>query len=939
MTVRGHKSSRNNSLSANPLYAFRSANYSAFTYSRKIINTTTAPSIPEDTWIQINRLTTKKSHQIAITPSKKTAPKNQQGTIYYTLHKTDAHVWSGNFHYKSSDYASPHTVILDQTLETLEDPRPILRWLRVVLKANHTSRAIVVSPLFDESSIDTTSRLSINDCYYREWSTDRLLLFLESAGFVIDSLATGATGERIITLCANEDSHRNLLRSAGLPSPRNSLILTTEHADTKSTGGIGSYIKEVEQTLSPQERPLVLVSLEKPFNEIMITEERADNIIDIRDIVSDAHPTLHTTDWDSASISFYKAVSELVFIYDQIHIIEFQEYQGIGARVAQAKRSEQLPMDVICVARAHGSQVYIDRASFGWSGMEKADVFELERLSVDLADEVSFPTQYLKDLYISTGYNIREDNSYVLRLPYSYPIVEKPTYRSVTKLIFLGKRSMMKGFPAFYSVVADITDKTGRLYNPNITEIQVIAAHGDASSFDKVLADLLKERNIKLTIGPMPRHEVLTTLQRESPHSIVCLPYGGDNHPVTILEMIANRCRFVAYRNGGIPELIPAGFRDTFTCIADPISMAENISELTKLSTEQTAKLINDLHISALADQKAINIAVRKSYTRVPVTRSTELKNSYDQLATVLVPIYNTDLNYVKTVIECLNRQLLTPKEVLFINDKSSSDTYVRDLHELIKRYTIVPYRVIDHKINLGLAGARNTALAKCTTKYLINVDSDDVISSDFIYDYVHFMENNPGYSAATCALESFTDEDDWNRKPLRSAYSYVGVGDCLVLGVSKNIFGHAGSCVVVEDARKIGGWDASDRSKWEDWAFFLKLTSRGMHIFNFPKVNYFYRVSTNSMVRTYANYPAELRIARNISGLSIWESHRLYAFINDEASHTAGKMHSIAEPDTLTYRVAKRVSQAINRVPIIKRVAKVTIESGWKIVKKARSK
>lgn len=832
---------------------------------------------------------------------------------------------------------SEGVLILDGVLESLRSPNTLLRYLRKHLKTHASLSAIIVSPDYEKSKeISDDSRLPLNKSHYRGWSLERLAVYLKSSGFII-ARAGHYKNYAIIEISATEESHRALLHSYGLPTPKDSIIITTEHADTKSTGGIGSYVKEVE-LVTGDNRPMVLTMTGQPFSDIMITPDVAENIIDIHTILERPATTAHTSDWNSSSVAAYHAIKLLTFLYDQLQVIEYQEYQGVGARIVQAKAAGDLPSDITLVARCHGSQVYIDRASFDWSGMEKGDEFELERLSIDLADEVSFPTQYLRNLYLSTGYDIRDDNSYVLRLPYSYPATQKVDYASVTQLVFLGKRSNMKGFPTFCKVVEEITDPTSAKYNKNIKRIRALAAPGDASDpHDEELATLCKKRDIELKMGPVPRHEVLEILGESAKDSIVCLPYGGDNHPVTVLEMIANRCRFVAFRSGGIPELVPDKYADNFLCTSNADDMTAKINTLATLHLKEVSKLMDGVYTQAVKDQLHINDMVRKSYlphkTKNPL--ATEPKAG---LATVMVPIYGTDLRYVLTVIKCLNRQSYQPREVLFINDCTPDKTYVTKLHKLIKDRTDIPYRIIDHPVNRGLAGARNTGLAHCETKYLINVDSDDVVSNDFVYDYVRFMENNPGYSACTSALESFTDKDGWNRRPLEANYSYVGIGSCFVLGVSKNIFGHAGSCVLTASAKQLGGWDESDRSKWEDWAFFLKMASSGMRIFNFPTVNYFYRVSANSMVRTYANYPAEMRIARNISGLSIWESHRLYAFIKDEAERTGGGGQLI-EPETLTYRIAKRTSSMLNKVPLAKRIVKKGINTSWAVFRKIKPK
>ncbi|MFX4717806.1 glycosyltransferase, partial [Acinetobacter baumannii] len=77
---------------------------------------------------------------------------------------------------------------------------------------------------------------------------------------------------------------------------------------------------------------------------------------------------------------------------------------------------------------------------------------------------------------------------------------------------------------------------------------------------------------------------------------------------------------------------------------------------------------------------------------------------------------------------------------VIFIDD-ASQEGYASNLQKLLQRELHLPYRIISHPLNKGLAGARNTGLNAANTEYVINVDSDDVPLNDFVRNIVHRLD------------------------------------------------------------------------------------------------------------------------------------------------------------------------------------------------------
>lgn len=841
----------------------------------------------------------------------------------------------------------PKLFILSDVIEHIIDPRLLFRKLRAELKRNPNNLLLISTPDSEKGvTYDPETKLPLNTAHVREWSLTTLCEFMVSSGFTLNEAGHTRSNTYDTDICtcltlvsASETAHAKLLRAYELPKPKPSMIISTEHADTVRTGGIGSYIKELER-VTKSSKPIVLMCGHAPFQDLMTTPEKAENIVDLHQVLPIVHFNL-TIDWYSLSTDVYEAVRDLCYLYDQLSLIEYQEYLGIGARLAQAKKMGDIPAEITLVARCHGSQVYIDRAAFRWSDARNGDVFELERMSIRYADRLSFPTKYLRDLYLSTGYDFDTANSDIDRLPYSYPKRQDIKHTRITKLGFIGKRGAMKGYDAFLSVVREVTDPSNSRYCPSIKHIVVFGSPVEHCEVkEDAIRELLEPRGVMFCAESLPRAELLTLLEENSSDTLFCLPYGADNHPVTVLEMIAYQCPFIAYASGGIPELIPEEFHDFFLVAPDASWLAEKVHTVVVLKPAILADMLLKLHRRATSDQKSINSHVLANYTlpKAPKTPNKDIVVDLGSLATIIVPVYDTDLGYVEKLLISFNRLATRPKEIIFIDDASPSPEYNKRLNRIIGRTLKVPYRVITHPENLGLSGARNTGLANCTTKYLINVDSDDIVSNDFLYDYVTFLEENSEYAVAVCGLEAFSGVENWETVfPKDDRYRYVGIGDSYVLGITKNVFGHSGSCVRTEEIRSIGGWDATDKSMWEDWAFYLKLVSLGRKIFCFPKVNYFYRVNEESMLRSYPEYPASLRIVRNIGGINIWESQRLFAYLREgvRLAHTPLPEPEIqivpVEPDTFAYHTVAHIRNFLHRHSYTRRALKAGMRLAWK--------
>lgn len=90
---------------------------------------------------------------------------------------------------------------------------------------------------------------------------------------------------------------------------------------------------------------------------------------------------------------------------------------------------------------------------------------------------------------------------------------------------------------------------------------------------------------------------------------------------------------------------------------------------------------------------------------------------------TIIVPSFNAG-HFLEWTLNSIAAQTLKNFECIVVDDCSTDDSIVR-----VKRYFSDPrFRLIRHKMNLGLSGARNTGLRAALGEFVAFLDSDDLI-------------------------------------------------------------------------------------------------------------------------------------------------------------------------------------------------------------------
>jgi glycosyltransferase involved in cell wall biosynthesis/SAM-dependent methyltransferase len=779
------------------------------------------------------------------------------------------------------DYDEPVLLILSDVIEHISDPRFLLAQLRTVLLNHPLNRLIISTPDRAMLGYKSDDLYPKNPAHVREWTLDEFVTFCQAAGFQVERCGhtrANQFDDHYTTIYAqlrcDLTSYLKFLQVAGLlhgNSLPTHLLIANEYARLHKTGGIGTFVSEQRMICGVENTLCLFVGRQENLDPELFQSLK---ILRPEILVSGLCLTLPIEDLVLVS------TQQLLFYFPNIRAVEYADYQGYGCRLAQAKRAGILPEFLNLIVYCHGNTHYLENANQVWYGLSHLNIAEKEKISIEYADKVVFPTKFLLDLYREIGIDIAKDKIIQLRYPYHIESTKIDRTEKFSTLVFYGKRSVMKGFGLFLGA---IELGASRLHSLGIRKLVLIGPRLFENAEEVQKIDMLRSQFEVIELTSLGHREAIETLRNYGHCACCVMPYLGDNYPYAMLDATFAGILPVMVRAGGVPEMYPTPFDKILLSDPTEVSLLNTIVSLVELSTEERHQLRIDFLNTMESAQAEFNKAFfdfcfgneRQDCVSNPVQSKSK--------ATVIVPVFNTDLNLISDLVFGINNQSFPPAEVIFIND-ASQQGYAEQLDELLRRELRMPFRIISHPVNKGLAGARNTGLHAANTEYIINIDSDDVPRTDFIKNIVYRLDADPACAAAVPYMKSFSEEADFNEQRL-DTYIYRPLGDGVIAAQLDNILGHANSGYRTSVIRAFGGWDESDKSMWEDWALYLKLVSSGYRIGVIPQVDILYRVRKQSMSRTYKVWPAMRRLARNTVGLPRFESFRLQAMMRENSA------------------------------------------------------
>lgn len=210
-------------------------------------------------------------------------------------------------------------------------------------------------------------------------------------------------------------------------------------------------------------------------------------------------------------------------------------------------------------------------------------------------------------------------------------------------------------------------------------------------------------------------------------------------------------------------------------------------------------------------------------------------------LVDVIVPVFNTKMEYLLQAIDGLRKQTLTDWAAWIVDD-GSDEAYGNQLRSLLTSYDDVRFNHLytQHK---GATGSRNVAIKQGCAPYIALLDSDDFWLPEHLAQMVACLERDEKISLAHGHYQII----DSQGLPLETASPIPGLNE---LDVSQtfarmlkgNFIGASTVVVRRKLVSQVDGFDASLQSLG-DKDLWLRMLSVGAKFHYIPEVSVHYRV------------------------------------------------------------------------------------------------
>ena len=211
----------------------------------------------------------------------------------------------------------------------------------------------------------------------------------------------------------------------------------------------------------------------------------------------------------------------------------------------------------------------------------------------------------------------------------------------------------------------------------------------------------------------------------------------------------------------------------------------------------------------------------------------------------VIIPIYNQG-KYLEDCILSLKKQSFQNFEIIIVNDGS---TDVLTL-ELLNGFTKDTQIKIFNTKNNGVCSARNFGFQNATGKYLLFLDADDKISTDFLFKSSSLLETDETIKVVSPTVELFG---------FKSGHYDLGKFNYQTL-LARNLL--VVSCLIrskdFENSRK---FNLDFKLGFEDWDFWISFLDENDKVIIIPEIILYYRIKKGSRNATINfNDKVELR-------------------------------------------------------------------------------
>ena len=267
--------------------------------------------------------------------------------------------------------------------------------------------------------------------------------------------------------------------------------------------------------------------------------------------------------------------------------------------------------------------------------------------------------------------------------------------------------------------------------------------------------------------------------------------------------------------------------------------MGELYWQIAEINKELNQTKNNHQHIQEYNKWVAIHYP---SLEDIAEQRSISTDFAYRPKISIILPVYNTDPDYLETCINSVINQSYVNWELCIVDDASDRESTLSKLAQFEKRKD---RRInIEHSSRNGhISVASNIAIEKATGEFIALLDHDDLLWPNALFEAVKLLQVHKDADFIYSDEDKLEEDGYMHRDPYFKPDWSPHLLECV------NYITHF-SVIRRQIVNEVGGFDKNLIGS-QDWDLFLRITEKTQKIFHVPTIVYSWRIHQGSTAST----------------------------------------------------------------------------------------
>ncbi|MEI8040397.1 MAG: glycosyltransferase [Verrucomicrobiota bacterium] len=541
-------------------------------------------------------------------------------------------------------------------------------------------------------------------------------------------------------------------------------------------------------------------------------------------------------------------------------VIHFSEWKGPGFFTLVAKQQGSAFANTLLCVHTHGPTLWHKLSNAEYvTHIDDLEVDYIERRSVEMADVVVSPSQYLLRWMLDRDWVLPKQcfvRQYVRPATARKPLANAERVHRVSELVFFGRLEVRKGLVLFCDALEHLKDEP-KLRHAKITFLGKVDKICGRDSAD-YLADRFKQWPWKWQIIK-DRDQAGAMDYLEGRERLAVLPSLVDNLPNTVLECLGARIPFLASNAGGIPEMIAASDLEATCFPLRAKALADKLRHALTTGVRPAGSAVE-----AQENERAWvrwHESLPLANSNLPTVAAVALPGT-QPLVSICMSHWNRPA-YLQQAMASIEAQDYPHFEVVLVDDGSTDSKARKLIDSLETQFAERGWQLLRNAENRYPGAARNLAARHARGEFILFMDDDNCAKPHEVSTFVRIAQKT-GADILSCCLDTFSGQDAPHAQ-LQPKTRWLFLGDDAATGALRNGFGDTNSLWRREAFLALGGFHEDWGVGYEDWELFARAVLKGYKLQVVPEPLAWYRLNefeqtVNRKTPLHANHMASIR-------------------------------------------------------------------------------